>query len=64
MHTNYVIFYGNLSYNLNTDLEHISREPPLAAFTQLKPIVQGTLELRLDVVLEANILLKLVIDIF
>ena len=26
--------------------------------------VEGTLELRLDVVLEANILLKLVIDIF
>ena len=40
MHINYEIFYGNLCYDLNTDLEHlyILREPPLAAFTQLKPI--------------------------
>ena len=39
MHTNYVIFYGNLCDNLNTDSEpYILREPPLAAFTQLKPI--------------------------
>ena len=34
-------FYDNLCYDLNTDSEHlyILREPPLAAFTQLKPIV-------------------------
>ena len=40
MCTIYVIFYGNPFYNLNTDSEHlhILREPPLASFTQLKPI--------------------------
>ena len=40
MYTNYLIFYGNLWYNLNTDPEHlyILREPPLAIFAQLKPI--------------------------
>ena len=41
MHTNYLIFYGNLLwYDLNTDSEklYISREPPVAIFTQLKPI--------------------------
>ena len=40
MHTNYVIFHSNLCYDLNTDpgVLYISREPPLAAFTQLKPI--------------------------
>ena len=40
MLTNYMIFYGNnLCSLLNTDSEHlyILREPPLAAFTQLKP---------------------------
>ena len=31
---------------------------------QEEPCVEGTLEVRLDVVLEANILLNLVIDIF
>ena len=38
MHINYLIFYGNLWYNLNIDSEHlyILREPPLATFTQLK----------------------------
>ena len=41
MHTNYLIFYGNvLWYGLNTDSEklNISREPPVATFIQLKPI--------------------------
>ena len=41
MHTNYFIFYGNLLwYDLNTDSEklYISREPPVVAFTPLKPI--------------------------
>ena len=40
MHTNNAIFYDNLCYDLNTDLEHlyIFTEQPLAAFTQLKPI--------------------------
>ena len=40
MHTNYLIFYGNIWYNLNTDSEklYISREPPVATFAQLKPI--------------------------
>ena len=40
MHTNYLIFYGNLWYNLNRDSEYLYalREPPLAAFAQLKPI--------------------------
>ena len=40
MHSNYVIFNGNLRYDLNTDSEHIYilREPALATFTQLKPI--------------------------
>ena len=40
MHTDYVIFYGYLCYDLNTDSEHlyILRQPPLGAFTQLKPI--------------------------
>ena len=40
MHTNYLIFNGNLWYDLNTDSEHlyISREPTLATFAQLKPI--------------------------
>ena len=31
---------------------------------QEEPCVEGTLEVRVDVVLEANILLNLVIDIF
>ena len=41
MHTNYVIFYGYLCYDLNIDSEHlyILKEPPLAAFSQLKPII-------------------------
>ena len=40
MHTSYLIFYGYLCYDLNTDSEHlhILREPPLAAFTHLKHI--------------------------
>ena len=40
MHTNNLIFYGNLCYVLNTDSEHLNvlREPILAAFTQLKPV--------------------------
>ena len=41
MHTNYFIFYVNLLwYDLNTDSEklYISREPPVVAFPQLKPI--------------------------
>ena len=41
MHTNYLIFYGNLLwYDMNTDSEklYISRQPPVATFTQLEPI--------------------------
>ena len=41
MHTNYFIFYVNLLwYDLNTDSEklYISREPPVVAFTPLKPL--------------------------
>ena len=34
-----MIFHGNQCYDLNTDSEHLYfiREPPLTAFTQLKP---------------------------
>ena len=41
MHINYAIFYGYLCYDLNIDPEHlyILKEPPLAAFSQLKPII-------------------------
>ena len=40
MHSNFVIFYGNLCYDMNTDPEHIIyfKRTLLAAFTQLKPI--------------------------
>ena len=39
MHTNCLVFYGNLCYGLNTDSEHlyVLKEQP-AAFTQLKSI--------------------------
>ena len=40
MHSNYVIFYGNLCYDVNIDPEPIIyfKKTLLAAFTQLKPI--------------------------